>query len=157
MVLWSSNVWREGAEMLGSGRGRRRMMVEDECNANDSSQRGKGWRWPCALPSLVCKHYSMHNSGGRGMQGRPTFCRAAAARLAAVKSDQQSRPESQTGTKNDPKKPWIQRKFLAISHSLVDLLRNPSYSIPLLLNVTGSVWFFLLIGQAGTSCLLALF
>lgn len=32
---------------------------------------------------------------------------------------------------------------------VVDLLRNPRYAFPLLLNLTGSVWFFLLIGQAG--------
>lgn len=31
----------------------------------------------------------------------------------------------------------------------VDLLRNPAYVVPLGLNVTGSVWFFLLIGKAG--------
>ncbi|KAL2111997.1 hypothetical protein VUR80DRAFT_8772 [Thermomyces stellatus] len=33
----------------------------------------------------------------------------------------------------------------------VDLLRNPAYVVPLGLNVTGSVWFFLLIGKAELS------
>ncbi|KAK3681395.1 hypothetical protein B0T22DRAFT_473304 [Podospora appendiculata] len=33
----------------------------------------------------------------------------------------------------------------------VDLLRNPRYAVPLLLNLTGSVWFFLLIGKAELS------
>lgn len=33
--------------------------------------------------------------------------------------------------------------------AVVDLLRNPRYAVPLLLNLTGSVWFFLLIGKAG--------
>jgi len=33
--------------------------------------------------------------------------------------------------------------------AVLDLLKNPAYAIPLLLNITGSVWFFLLIGQAG--------
>ncbi|PHH68700.1 hypothetical protein CDD82_341 [Ophiocordyceps australis] len=33
----------------------------------------------------------------------------------------------------------------------IDLLRRPAYLIPLLLNLTGSVWFFLLIGQAELS------
>ena len=37
--------------------------------------------------------------------------------------------------------------------AVVDLLRNPAYVIPLGLNVTGSVWFFLLIGKAGESTL----
>ena len=32
---------------------------------------------------------------------------------------------------------------------MVDLLRSPGYAVPLLVNLTGSVWFFLLIGQAG--------
>lgn len=34
----------------------------------------------------------------------------------------------------------------------MDLLRNPRYAIPLVINLTGSIWFFLLIGQAGESC-----
>ena len=37
--------------------------------------------------------------------------------------------------------------------AVVDLLRNPAYVVPLGLNVTGSVWFFLLIGKAGESTL----
>ena len=36
------------------------------------------------------------------------------------------------------------------SDAAVDLLRNPRYAVPLLINLSGSVWFFLLIGQAGT-------
>jgi len=31
----------------------------------------------------------------------------------------------------------------------VDLLRSPAYALPLVVNLTGSVWFFLLIGRAG--------
>ena len=34
---------------------------------------------------------------------------------------------------------------------MLDLLRSPGYAVPLLINLTGSVWFFLLIGQAGQS------
>ena len=33
--------------------------------------------------------------------------------------------------------------------TVVDLLRSPSYAVPLVINLTGSVWFFLLIGKAG--------
>jgi hypothetical protein len=51
---------------------------------------------------------------------------------------------------NDPNVGWIKRKILGVVYSTSDLLSNPSYAIPLLLNVTGSVWFFLLVGQAGT-------
>lgn len=32
---------------------------------------------------------------------------------------------------------------------MLDLLRCPSYALPLVVNLTGSVWFFLLIGRAG--------
>ena len=32
---------------------------------------------------------------------------------------------------------------------MLDLLRSPGYAVPLVINLTGSVWFFLLIGKAG--------
>ena len=32
---------------------------------------------------------------------------------------------------------------------MIDLLRYPAYAVPLVLNLTGSVWFFLLVGQEG--------
>lgn len=35
--------------------------------------------------------------------------------------------------------------------TVVNLLRTPAYAIPLILNLTGSVWFFLLVGKHGTS------
>jgi len=48
----------------------------------------------------------------------------------------------------------IKGKVYGTFFSLTDILRNPRYAIPLVINLTGSVWFFLLIGKAG---LLALF
>jgi hypothetical protein len=47
------------------------------------------------------------------------------------------------------KSSWIKSKFLGAFFGVVDLLRNPRYAIPLVINLTGSVWFFLLIGKAG--------
>ena len=44
---------------------------------------------------------------------------------------------------------WLKSKLYGAFFAVVDLLRNPRYAVPLLLNLTGSVWFFLLIGQAG--------
>lgn len=44
---------------------------------------------------------------------------------------------------------WLKSKVYAAFFAVVDLLKNPRYAIPLVLNLTGSVWFFLLIGQAG--------
>ncbi|KAF2092164.1 integral membrane protein [Saccharata proteae CBS 121410] len=51
----------------------------------------------------------------------------------------------------DPTVPWLRRKFWGIVYAVIDLLRRPAYAIPLLLNVTGSIWFFLLIGKAELS------
>lgn len=42
------------------------------------------------------------------------------------------------------------------AYTVLDLLRRPGYAVPLLVNVTGSVWFFLLIGKAGEWCGLCL-
>ena len=36
---------------------------------------------------------------------------------------------------------------------MLDLLKSPSYAVPLLVNLTGSVWFFVIIGGAGESVL----
>lgn len=44
---------------------------------------------------------------------------------------------------------WFRSKLYGVFFSVLDLLSNPRYAVPLLLNLTGSVWFFLLIGQAG--------
>ncbi|KAM3551749.1 hypothetical protein ARSEF4850_007717 [Beauveria asiatica] len=54
---------------------------------------------------------------------------------------------------NDPavQTSWLRSKLYGAFFSVVDLLRNPRYAVPLLLNLTGSVWFFLLIGQAELS------
>ena len=44
----------------------------------------------------------------------------------------------------------IRLRIYTALFAVVDLLRNPRYAVPLLVNLTGSVWFFLLIGKAGT-------
>lgn len=43
----------------------------------------------------------------------------------------------------------LTRLILKAFWAVMDLLRRPAYAVPILINVTGSVWFFLLIGQAG--------
>ena len=47
------------------------------------------------------------------------------------------------------KRSWVRSRVYGAAFAVADLLRNPRYAVPLLLNLTGSVWFFLLIGQAG--------
>jgi hypothetical protein len=44
---------------------------------------------------------------------------------------------------------WFKSKVYGAFFGVVDLLRNPKYAIPLVINLTGSIWFFLLIGKAG--------
>lgn len=68
-------------------------------------------------------------------------------RRAAVSRDQ--KPAIETPSLADPNVSWIKRKLLGVAYAVLDLLKNPAYAVPLLLNVTGSVWFFLIIGQAG--------
>ncbi|KAG5982768.1 hypothetical protein E4U55_001374 [Claviceps digitariae] len=46
---------------------------------------------------------------------------------------------------------WLRSRLYGAFFAVLDLLRNPRYLVPLLLNLTGSVWFFLLIGQAELS------
>ncbi|KAJ6114795.1 hypothetical protein N7486_000573 [Penicillium sp. IBT 16267x] len=42
---------------------------------------------------------------------------------------------------------WMKRKIVSIFWTVVNLLRTPAYSIPLVINLTGSIWFFLLVGK----------
>ncbi|KAK4626672.1 Transmembrane protein [Fulvia fulva] len=70
-------------------------------------------------------------------------------RKAALERDKQ--PKASRPFLSDSNVPWIKKKVFGIIYAVFDLLRSPRYAIPLLLNVTGSVWFFLLIGQAELS------
>ncbi|TVY46613.1 Transmembrane protein-like protein, partial [Lachnellula occidentalis] len=49
------------------------------------------------------------------------------------------------------KSSWFKSRVYGAFFGVVDLLRNPRYAVPLVINLTGSVWFFLLIGQAELS------
>lgn len=46
---------------------------------------------------------------------------------------------------------WIKQKITTLFWTVFNLLRTPAYSIPLVINLTGSVWFFLLVGKHGMS------
>ncbi|KAH6674321.1 putative transmembrane protein like protein [Halenospora varia] len=46
---------------------------------------------------------------------------------------------------------WVKRKVYGTFFGVTDLLRNWRYALPLVINLTGSVWFFLLIGKAELS------
>lgn len=51
----------------------------------------------------------------------------------------------------DEKVSMVKRRMLSMWYGMTDLLRRPAYFVPLLLNLSGSVWFFLIVGQAGLS------
>lgn len=46
-------------------------------------------------------------------------------------------------------KSWLRTKIVSIFWTVINLLRTPAYSIPLVINLTGSIWFFLLVGKHG--------
>jgi hypothetical protein len=50
----------------------------------------------------------------------------------------------------DPQRSWISRQLAKAFFTVLGLLRSPGYAVPLVMNLTGSIWFFLLVGQAGT-------
>lgn len=60
-------------------------------------------------------------------------------------------PAHPTLARDDVKASWVKSKLYGAFFAVLDLLKNPRYAVPLLINLTGSVWFFLLIGQAGES------
>ncbi|KAK8207578.1 hypothetical protein M8818_004231 [Zalaria obscura] len=70
-------------------------------------------------------------------------------RRAAVIRDKEPKPVRPYLT--DPNISWVKRKIWGVLYAVADLLRRPSYAVPLLINMTGSVWFFVLIGQAELS------
>ncbi|KAJ5475469.1 hypothetical protein N7539_007756 [Penicillium diatomitis] len=42
---------------------------------------------------------------------------------------------------------WLRAKMVSVFWTVVNLLRTPAYSVPLVVNLTGSIWFFLLVGK----------
>ncbi|THW79904.1 hypothetical protein D6D17_09917 [Aureobasidium pullulans] len=69
-------------------------------------------------------------------------------RRAAVASSTTAKPDSRAWI-DHPNTPWLKAKVWGVLYGVWDVLRNPAYAVPLVINLTGSVWFFLLIGQAG--------
>ncbi|GAM85785.1 hypothetical protein ANO11243_037930 [Dothideomycetidae sp. 11243] len=74
------------------------------------------------------------------------FMRRAA--LDKEEPHSQARPEREF--LSDPATSFVTKKIWTLLYAISDLLRRPAYAIPLVINLTGSLWFFLLIGHAGT-------
>ena len=65
-------------------------------------------------------------------------------RAAALKHSPKTRPESE-----DLEISQAKRKLLELWYAVSDLVQRPAYTVPLLLNLSGSALFFLIVGQAG--------
>ncbi|GCB17522.1 transmembrane protein 234 homolog [Aspergillus awamori] len=68
----------------------------------------------------------------------------------ATHQEQQQQQQQQPAwmQQNQQKPPsWLRKKITTLFWTVVNLLRTPAYSIPLVVNLTGSVWFFLLVGK----------
>ena len=61
------------------------------------------------------------------------------------------RPAHPTLERPDVRASAVRSRLYGAFFAAADLLRNPRYAVPLLINLSGSVWFFLLIGKAGES------
>ncbi|PSK42356.1 hypothetical protein B9Z65_4270 [Elsinoe australis] len=72
-------------------------------------------------------------------------------RKAAVKKDEEQRVHPGREFLDDPRTGVVKKKFWTLVYAVIDLLRRPAYAIPLVINLTGSIWFFLLIGHAEIS------
>ncbi|KKZ61303.1 hypothetical protein EMCG_04079 [[Emmonsia] crescens] len=72
------------------------------------------------------------------------FIRRAAVDLSARN---EQKPTSQQTEDDAASSSWVKRKILSLFQTVVNLLRTPGYTVPLLMNLTGSVWFFLLVGK----------
>jgi hypothetical protein len=46
---------------------------------------------------------------------------------------------------------WIWKRVMPLWHAVLDLVQRPAYTVPLVINLSGSALFFLIVGQAGTS------
>lgn len=55
----------------------------------------------------------------------------------------------QSSSQRGQQQSWLRAKIVSIFWTVVNLLRTPAYSIPLVINLTGSIWFFLLVGKHG--------
>lgn len=75
------------------------------------------------------------------------FIRRAAVDFNA--RNEQKAQKEQDAASSSSLSSWVMQKLLSLSRAAAKLLRTPGYTVPLLLNLTGSVWFFLLVGKHG--------
>ncbi|KAH8423397.1 uncharacterized protein LDX57_001156 [Aspergillus melleus] len=69
------------------------------------------------------------------------------ARPAWMNQDRNQGRSLTSSVKTKGKSSWLKTKIVGVFWTVVNLLRTPAYAIPLVVNLTGSVWFFLLVGK----------
>ncbi|KAJ5555390.1 hypothetical protein N7461_003860 [Penicillium sp. DV-2018c] len=52
-----------------------------------------------------------------------------------------------SGQRESKSDSWVRRKIISVFWTVINLLRTPAYAVPLVINLTGSIWFFLLVGK----------
>jgi hypothetical protein len=84
-----------------------------------------------------------------GEEDQPLTGRSTAASTAAAEGSSRvpawMKPKSTSS--------WLKTKIVTVFWTVFNLLRTPAYSVPLVINLTGSIWFFLLVGKHGMSSL----
>ncbi|KAL4781488.1 hypothetical protein BJX76DRAFT_335321 [Aspergillus varians] len=89
------------------------------------------------------------------LQSTPTPSTNDAHEHGGSESDEEDQPLRPSTTAPQPawmnppssSSSWLKTKIVSMFWTVVNLLRTPAYSIPLVINLTGSVWFFLLVGK----------
>ncbi|KAF3390208.1 Transmembrane protein 234 [Penicillium rolfsii] len=96
-------------------------------------------------------HYEQDAAGDGGVRRRSgSRQREAAATGEEQEEDLDNTPAPawmQSSSQQGQQQSWLRAKIVSIFWTVVNLLRTPAYSIPLVINLTGSIWFFLLVGK----------
>ncbi|KAJ5854266.1 hypothetical protein N7534_006809 [Penicillium rubens] len=82
-----------------------------------------------------------------GVTGPSGSSRDTAGDREAADEDQDDLPTPAWRRGAPVKQSWLRTKVVSVFWTIVNLLRTPAYSVPLVINLTGSIWFFLLVGK----------
>ncbi|KAF4211594.1 hypothetical protein CNMCM8980_002661 [Aspergillus fumigatiaffinis] len=82
-----------------------------------------------------------------GGEDQPLTSSARSRTTAAAAAGQGDSSRTPAWMKPKSTSSWLTTKIVTVFWTVVNLLRTPAYSIPLIINLTGSIWFFLLVGK----------
>ncbi|KAJ5372414.1 hypothetical protein N7517_004420 [Penicillium concentricum] len=82
-----------------------------------------------------------------GIAGQSSSHDTTEAREDGADEEQDDVPSPAWRRGTPAKHSWLRAKIVSIFWTVVNLLRTPAYAIPLIINLTGSIWFFLLVGK----------